>query len=183
VFHASTIPLEAGSILATSEAPSPYWRNLFNAGVMTDQDYHNVKQFPSPQNQAFALERYHLRGQAFKELAFELFRKDNFPHLPSRRNCIFVMEDAKLWMPLLITPGEPRILHEVRILPSARTVRLDAHLLGGNNLHYDHFQERAHRYWTGQGGTLWETLVDGAIEIVRQVEYPSPIGAENDSHV
>lgn len=141
---------------------------------MTDQDHFNVNNFVSPQNQAYAVQRYHFRSQAFKELAFELHRRDQFPQAPSRRSCLFAMDNPAQWNPALTSGGTTRFLHEVRILDDAKILRVDASLLGSNNLHYDVFQTLADRYWRGEEQSgVWEYLVEGSVEVVQEVSWPA----------
>lgn len=175
MWHASRQQLAPGTILRTTTDPSPYWRSTFDAGAITDENQHHINTFVSPQNQGFAARAYHFRSQAFKELAFELHRRENFPDVPSRKHCLFLTNAPADWQSALTSGGTQRFLHEVRVLEGARILQTDASLLGNNNLHYDEFLRLADQYWRSSTRTgLWEHLLEGEVEILSEVPWPEP---------
>jgi hypothetical protein len=168
-FHLSIAPHVPGTLLGWPGETSRYWRRLFDAGTITDLDWANVRNVVSGQNQHFIAERYKFRSQALKEMAFEIYRAEQIPERPSRKSCLFVAEDLAMWNQLLFGP-EARFAHEVELVEGAESFRADSSFLGSNTLHYEEFQNRAQRYWSGERlDGQWELLVTGQVRIVRQL--------------
>lgn len=97
-----------------------------------------------------------------RELVFENVRAKEFPTLPSRTNCIWLLDSEtaiEYWLHRIPHHGEKRVL-EIEILDGVLHKAYEEHLT--NNLeNISELEARAHKYWSGKGSGQSETLFQG----------------------
>jgi len=112
-----------------------------------------------------------------RELVFEMVRKENAPHLPSRLNCSFLftkIEDAHVGMQAFsggFVLGH-RIYSAELVEPDAPSHIADFNLIGlpqGTEF-LQPMILRARRYWAGQDIQVPEFLTTSAIRILDVIE-------------
>ena len=108
-----------------------------------------------------------------REEIFEEVRGNYFPHLPSRKTCIWVctQEAVEFWWSTL-NPGNQKLLK--LNLTGSLFIADQRHLLADTYRHND-IRARAFEYWTGSDGIEvndQEVLFEGIIDVV--AEYNSP---------
>lgn len=107
----------------------------------------------------------------------EAIRVSEFPSMPSRFNCVFVLESMRaveLCRPHL--GGNPH-LYEVKLVnPAANTFVADFSLLSWNSRFapgipfFPNTREIARRYWSGVDPVIPETLIESDVVIRKKVE-------------
>lgn len=120
-----------------------------------------------------AREVTHSQLMFIREEIFEEVRSNYFPHLPSRKTCIWVCtrESLEFWWQTL-NPGNQKLLR--LNLTGSLYVADQRHLLADTYRHND-IRARAFEYWTGSDGIRLEdqeVLFEGIIDVVE--EYASP---------
>ena len=109
-----------------------------------------------------------------REQIFEEVRASYFPHLPSRKTCIWVCKKEALsfwWKTFNNTPKKK--IFKLRLIGSIHTAD-QRHLLADTFSHND-LRSKAFEYWTGSDGVYLqdqEILFEGIIDIL--AEYSSP---------
>ena len=111
-----------------------------------------------------------------REEIFEEVRGNYFPHLPSRKTCIWVCtrEAVDFWWQTL-NPGNQKLLK--LNLTGSLYVADQRHLLADTYRHND-IRARAFEYWTGSDGIRLEdqeVLFEGIIDVVAEYNSPSEI--------
>ena len=123
-----------------------------------------------------AEELEHHTRVALRELAMEQIRREKYPQLPSRMNCLYVsktMEEAEMWARLFVQWGRPT-WHIVKVELKGGLFEGDA-----NNC-FDASTDRrqnlawAERYWQNLPNlrgepVIRELLADGEIEVLEIV--------------
>ncbi len=108
-----------------------------------------------------------------REEIFEEVRGNYFPHLPSRKTCIWVCtRDAVDFWWKTLNPGNQKLLK--LNLTGSLYIADQRHLLADTYRHND-IRARAFEYWTGSDGIKaqdQEVLFEGIIDVV--AEYDSP---------
>src|SRR5439155_16195870 len=106
------------------------------------------------------------------ELACETTRWREFPHLPSRLDCLFLWADeseARSWRYRKhIHQGSTAGLYEVEVITCDRVAALDHNLvsyLAGETA--GDLLEQARRYWRGERTGPPEILLEGSVQVVR----------------
>ena len=102
------------------------------------------------------------------ELIFEQIRAEHYPSLPSRRRCIWVVENiagARNWEKTMAPKGP---IQTVELLATGRIHRADDTWLHIDDDPNKQIREKAHKYWRGEisGRSKKEIIFVGDIEIV-----------------
>ena len=111
------------------------------------------------------------QGMFIRETIFEEVRKSYFPHLPSRKTCIWVFEKeaVEYWWNAL--EGQQKLIFELQLTGSMH--RADQKHLINDTLDHDTLRSLAFQYWTGAEGEKSieeEILFEGVIDIKRSFE-------------
>jgi hypothetical protein len=108
------------------------------------------------------------------ELACETTRGREFPHLPSRLDCLFLWADeseARFWhYRKHVRQGSTAGLYEVEVVACDRAAALDHNLvsyLAGETA--GALLEQARRYWRGERTGPEEILLEGSVQVVRDL--------------
>jgi len=115
----------------------------------------------------------HHLAVAFRELAMEDVRAEEFPDYPSRLSSLYVsgtLADAEGWCSLFVDWGRPTY-QIVRLTIDGRWFSGDARNCFAGTADRATNLDLARRYWSnaekaGDGQPILETLVDGRIEVV-----------------
>jgi hypothetical protein len=113
------------------------------------------------------------QGMFIREEIFEEVRKNYFPHLPSRRTCIWLCdkESVEYWWSKLQSPNLKMKIFKFNI--TGILLRTDQKHLLHESVSHDTLRAKAFEYWTGSDGlnpVEEELLFEGIIRIVE--EYP-----------
>jgi Protein of unknown function (DUF2441) len=108
------------------------------------------------------------------ELACETTRGREFPHLPSRLDCLFLWADereARAWRYRKhVHQGSTAGLYEVEVVACVRAAALDHNLvsyLAGETA--GALLDQARRYWRGERTGPAEILLEGSVQVVRDL--------------
>lgn len=167
-FHVVTDrPMHVGQqIVFDEDNRSGVWRRVHERAAEVVQIYADAATSPLP-----SLD-HHL-AVAFRELALEEVRAEEFPEYPSRLSSLYVsgtLADAEGWCSLFIEWGRPTY-QIVRLKVVGRWFSGDARNCFAGTVDRAANLELARRYWSkgeydGDGEPIMETLVDGSIEVV-----------------
>lgn len=101
-----------------------------------------------------------------RESVFENMRLRNFPHLPSRTNCLWLCDtesSVHYWKSRIPQKGKKRIF-EVRIINGKIHKAYEEHLTNDKN-NISELEEKAWNYWSGKGSGEYEFLFSGTLLI------------------
>jgi len=103
-----------------------------------------------------------------RETIFEEVRNSYFPHLPSRKTCIWVFEKeaVEYWWKSL--DAQQNLIFELQLTGSKH--RADQKHLANDTLDHDTLRSLAFQYWTGAEGNKSieeEILFEGVIDVKR----------------
>lgn len=115
-------------------------------------------------------------GASLLELGWEVVRLREFPHRPSRLDCLFLWLDEQVARDFHTRRPWPTTLYEVEITSCTSLFVAPMDLIS-------YFEEgettatllaRAHRYWIGdpEESGVREVLIDGAARILRAIAGP-----------
>jgi hypothetical protein len=106
------------------------------------------------------------------EFACEVIRLREFPHVPSRLDCLFLWEeerDARAWhYRKHVLQGSNGGLYEVEVVACERALAVDHNLvsyLAGETIGV--LLEQARRYWSGERTGPAEVLLEGSVAVRR----------------
>jgi len=168
VFHVVTgRRMELGQIIQMDET--------FSTGVyqrVMDKKSLTEEILAEPQRYAGVTLEHHT-DVALRELAMEEVRREQFPQYPSRLHSLYTsrtLENAKCWFQWFKDWGRPT-LQIVRLRVDGRSFTGNANLCFDGTPDQTLNRSLAERYWrVGEDPDgerpIWETLVDGRIEVV-----------------
>lgn len=116
-------------------------------------------------------------GMLCREMLFEAMRLRDFPELPSRLDCVFVLPtkaDADAYAKINNADGR-QVLHEVERVDanvSTHTAWLSHCTMRSGGSFLDQMEPKGRSYWTGEKGDASagrEMLVAGTVRIVRRL--------------
>lgn len=113
-----------------------------------------------------------------KEEIFEAIRKEQYPHLPSRLNCVFLFLEFSVAKEFYANRGQYKeYVYEV-VIEEGKPIAMEMDLLRCDGLDYQKISACAHKYWKQvqhpNSGTL-EVLLDGKAKVKKMVLAPSNI--------
>jgi len=111
------------------------------------------------------------QGMFIRETIFEEVRSSYFPHLPSRKTCIWVFEKEAIeyWWDSL--EAQQKFILELQLTGSMH--HADQKYLVNDTLDHDTLRSLAFEYWTGTEGNKSieeEILFEGVIDVKRSFE-------------
>ncbi|PCJ70284.1 MAG: hypothetical protein COA62_06680 [Rhodobiaceae bacterium] len=145
LYHCAPIPLEAGSVIKPGN-----WGRLIN--TYEHQQFGNNS------------------GIAFRELAFEHVRVQEFPQKPSRLTSCFALDGLEPATTYWSNSSPLGILYEVDLVDKNSKIHegklslLDG--LNGNEAYFRAWQQRGMRYWSGAGDGDSELVIEGSLRVV-----------------
>lgn len=107
-------------------------------------------------------------GGYLKEIIFEEVRKDKFPCLPSRYNCIWLCEEEKVDYWYIALRDQNSLIYKVKATGKSHIA--DEKWLINDIVPGNRIREYANSYWTGELSKKpeLEILFSGNVEIVRR---------------
>ncbi len=164
-------PMHAGQILLFDEtSETGVARRVREKAVAVEQIYAHPDRYD-----ADSLE-HHTRV-ALRELALEDIRRQKYPHLPSRLNCLYVsetLEEAEVWAESFIRWQRPTF-HIVCVALHGRVFTGDAHNCFAASTSREANLLLAERYWRNLPNLhnlppVREILADGTIEVLEIIQ-------------
>lgn len=178
--------MKSGDVISTGNASNPYFYFYETQGVeFSYQEGELTKTLPGVRffefiregkiivtnnadlvNQTLILSK-HLASY-INELIFEDVRKSEFPHLPSRQKCIWLIsnpESIDYWLTRMNITGQYQIL---RIRVDGKLHKASEVFLAGDSLPMVETVKRARLYWSGiiENPKTEEVLCEGQVKVM-----------------
>lgn len=195
--------IPVGRPIYTPHNESNYWKKHSNIDELTKLIALDTKQHPlfkllNDENlEKLAISK--AKAESAKESLLEDIRLDSFPHLPSRRRCIFLCESEEqlnIYLEKYQFPRKGRVVLELetiyfdpvseecwtsfgltekvfRQLNECRRFRANPKFLNCNSLPLDEKKSMLQRYWLGQETSsehLTEVLYEGFYRVTRIIQ-------------
>ncbi len=113
-----------------------------------------------------------------REEIFENYRKEKFPHLPSRKTCLWLCEqkDLEKWLEILYPNNRKKII-EVSLAKNAKIHSANASLIISETLNISDYSKLANKYWQGKMhiNCEVETLFEGRFKVINEFNNLSEI--------
>jgi hypothetical protein len=113
-----------------------------------------------------------------REEIFENYRKEKFPHLPSRKTCLWLCEqkDLEKWLGILYPHNRKKII-EVSLAKNAKIHCGNASLIISETLNISDYNILAKKYWQGKMhiDCEVETLFEGRFTVINEFNNLSEI--------
>lgn len=119
-----------------------------------------------------------LNTLAFREMAFEIARLQNFPERPSRLSSLFMFSSARSAMTHIMKFGVAALLYEVEIIdPSLALFHGDMALIDNAQFPHEHTPaipfmiQRGQEYWVGRTAIdeSSEFLTASSVRVIREI--------------
>ncbi len=157
---------------------------LQGSGVMSEEYFHASNEIHRPgtklkPNYGITINnsRYYSHNkvnytQYLKEQLFETVRKTKYPSLPSRLNCIYVVDDVRYALQY-IQKMNKKYLYRVTIKNKKKSAKVDMNLLDCNNKSFNEVVVIADKYFSGVSSEhpFYEYLIEGTVVVENRIDF------------